>query len=106
MRHYLAGLYLTAIDAFDLGGRDGRLSFWKFVLLLVLALGAFSDLSTTLAIAVLAASFGRTTFTQFLGRGSFGSATSDGKSRIRQYAEQNITLNRRRNEVLGIEETP
>lgn len=63
---------LTRIfQAFDLCGSDGRLSFQKAMLIAVLAAGIWSQISTTLAIAVIAASFGRTVFMGFINRSTF-----------------------------------
>lgn len=78
----LARWYMVTVDALDLGGSDGRLSFQKGVLLLVLFLGAFATLGTTLGIAVLAASFGRTVFVGFLKRGQFSASDSTVRQKV------------------------
>lgn len=97
MRFYraVAAAYLTFVEALDLGGSDGKISFQKEMLIAVLVCGTLWKLDTVLGVAIIAGSFGRTVFLAWVNRSSFTANYSRVDQRVLE----------RRSADDGIEET-
>lgn len=86
----------------DLGltSADGRLSFTKAVVVTILA-GATRD--PVMAAIIIAAAYGRTTFTTWLERASFGLSRQHIVQELTQRSTQHVSIEQRRDPALGIE---
>jgi len=78
VKNILSAPYRVLVEAVDLGGSDGRVSFQKLVIAAVLAhtFIAPEPMPTVLAIAIIAAAFGRTIFLGLINRASINTHDS------------------------------
>ena len=84
----------------DMTGKDGRLSFSKWVTLVVLVCATFWKLDAVIAIGVIAAAFGIKAFLAFVNRGTFNASSSVVRTQME------TIIRERRDPDDGIEPTP